>query len=219
MSSMPTHLPLLSELVWSLFTNSAPRSIEWLDLETHFARTVETRLNTMDHINSICNEDSTYTIHLAAGQNIVQQASELLESLQRFEDFVVGFKSVDDTCYDMFMAYSLCLRVGTLRLFADALWQDAPFSREGLKEWNVQAYAHSGLNHVENRLQHAGLEAVFYIQHLVLVGIEVADLASRDRVMSLLKNIRSRGFVFAEVYIADLHLAWRAVPAIENSGT
>lgn len=216
---MPTHLPLLPELVWSWFTNSASRSIEWLDRETHFARAVETRLNTMGHINSICNEDSTYTIHLAAGQNIIQQASELLESLRRFENFVGGFKSVDDTCYDMFMAYSLCLRVGTLRLFADPLWQNAPFSREGLKEWNVQAYAHSGLNHVENRLQHAGLEAVFYIQHLVLVGIEVADLASRDRVMSLLKKIKSRGFGFAEVYIADLQLAWTAVPAIEDSST
>jgi hypothetical protein len=37
--------------------------------------------------------------------------------------------------------------------------------------------------------------------------------------MSLLKKIRSRGFVFAEVYIADLQLAWKAVPAIENSCT
>lgn len=168
---------------------------------------------------SICTDDSTYAKHLATGQNIIRRASELLESLQCFEDVVTGSKSVHDTCYDMFLAYSLCLRIGTLRLFADSLWQSAPFSREGLQESKVQVYAQSGLNHVENRLQNSGLEAVFYIQHLVLIGIEVPDLPSRDRVMSLLKKIRSRGFLIAEVYIADLQLAWKAVPAIESSDT
>jgi hypothetical protein len=216
---MSTHLPLPSEMLWSWFADSVLSSIAWLSQESHFARMAETHLNTVGYTDSICNEDSTYAKHLATGQNIIQRASKLLESMQRFEGAVVGSKSVHDTCYDMFMAYSFCLRIGTLRLFADPLWQNAPFSREGLKEWKVQVYVQSGLNHVENRLQHAGLEAVFYIQHLVLIGIEVADLASRDRIMSLLKKIRSRGFVFAEVYIADLQLAWQAVPATENSNT
>lgn len=179
----------------------------------------EFRHNTIDCTYSVFTEVSTYANHLATGQSIIQQALELLESIERFEDVVRSTKAAYDTSYDMFFAHSICLKIGTLRLFADLLWQNAPFSREALQESNVRAYACSALNHVENRLQNSGLEAVIYIQHLMLIGIEVGDLANRQRVISLLKKIRSRGFIIAEVYIGDLELAWKAVPAIGNGDT
>ncbi|KAH8754580.1 hypothetical protein F5883DRAFT_184646 [Diaporthe sp. PMI_573] len=188
------------------------QSHAWLSEESKFTLMPEFYRVSMDYTCSTQSEASTYAKHLRTGQSIIQQASDLLRSIQRFEDLVRGLKFAHDTSYDMFLAHSLCLKIGTIRLFADFLWQNAPLSREDLQESWIQAYAHSALNHVENRLQHSGLEAVIYIEHLMLIGIEVRDLSNRHRVISLLKTIRGRGFVFAEVYIADLQLAWEAVP-------
>ncbi|KAF5265137.1 hypothetical protein FOXYS1_4048 [Fusarium oxysporum] len=191
----------------------------WLDQERKFARVPEFLHTTMDCTCSVCAEASTYAEHLATGQSVMRQAAELLESIQRFDDVLRGSKLAHDSSYDMFYAHSLCLRIGTLRLFSHLLWQKAPFSREALHESNIQAYAHAALDHVENRLQYCGLEAVIYIQHLMVIGIEVRDLASRHRVTSLLQKIRSRGFVTAEVYIADLQLAWEAVTGASGPAT
>ncbi|KAH7142659.1 hypothetical protein B0J13DRAFT_676012 [Dactylonectria estremocensis] len=195
------------------------QSLAWLSQERKFARMPEFCHTSVDCTCLVCAEASTYAKHLATGQSIMRQASELLESIKRFEDVIRNSKSAHDTSYDMFFAHSLCLRIGTLRLFADVLWQNAPFSREALQESKVQAYAHSALNHVENRLQDSGLEAVIYIEHLMVIGVEVKDLVNRDRVISLLKKIRGRGFVIADIYIADLQLAWKAVPGIQNGDT
>ncbi|KAK2686127.1 hypothetical protein QWA68_015104 [Fusarium oxysporum] len=184
----------------------------WLDQEKRFTRVPEFLHDTMDCTCSGCTEASTYAKHLATGQGVMRQAAELLASIDRFDDLLSGSKLAHDSSYDMFHAHSLCLRIGTLRLFSYFLWQKAPFSEEALRESDIHAYAHAALKHVKNRLQYCGLEAVIYIQHLVVIGIEVRDLESRHLVTSLLQKIRSRGFVIAEVYIADLQLAWEAVP-------
>ncbi|RKK68817.1 hypothetical protein BFJ69_g13243 [Fusarium oxysporum] len=184
----------------------------WLDQETKLTRVPEFLHDTMDCTCSGCTEASTYAKHLATGQGVMRQAAELLASIDRFDDLLSGSKLAHNSSHDMFHAHSLCLRIGTLRLFSYFLWQKAPFSDEALREPDIQAYAHAALKHVENRLKYCGLEAVIYIQHLVVIGIEVRDLESRHLVTSLLQKIRSRGFVIAEVYIADLQLAWEAVP-------
>ncbi|EWY97354.1 hypothetical protein FOYG_02204 [Fusarium oxysporum NRRL 32931] len=188
----------------------------WLDQEREFIRVPEFLHDTTDCTCSACEEASNYAKHLATGQGVMRQAAELLESIDRFDDLLSGSKLAHDSSYDMFHAHSLCLRIGTLRLFSHFFWQKAPFSEEALREPDIQAYAKTALNHVENRLQYCGLEAVIYIQHLVVIGIEVRDLASRHLVTSLLQKIRSRGFIVAEVYIADLRLAWEAVPGLQG---
>ncbi|EXA31453.1 hypothetical protein FOVG_17231 [Fusarium oxysporum f. sp. pisi HDV247] len=194
------------------------QSRAWLSEEKTFTRVPQfcCTTTTMACACSICAEASNYSDHLATGQSIMRQASELLESIERFEHAVRGSKSGHKTSHDMLFAHSLCLKIGTLRLFSDFLWQNAPFSEPVLQDSDIQAYAQSALNHVDNRLQNCGLEAVIYIEHLILIGIEVKDLINRNRVISLLEKIRSRGFVLAEVYIADLELAWNAVPSISN---
>ncbi|KAH7171626.1 hypothetical protein DER46DRAFT_592460 [Fusarium sp. MPI-SDFR-AT-0072] len=191
----------------------------WLDQETKFTDVPEFLHDTMDCTCSGCTEASTYAKHLATGQDVMRQAAELLASIDRFDDLLSGSKLAHDSSYDMFHAHSLCLRIGTLRLFSYFPWQKAPFSEEALREPDIQAYARAALKHVENRLQYCGLEAVIYIQHLVVIGIEVRDLASRHLVTSLLQKIRSRGFIIAEVYIEDLQLAWEAVPGASGSAT
>lgn len=190
-----------------------------LDQERRFTRVPEFVHDAMDCTCSDCAEASTYFKHLATGQNIMRQAVELLESIDRFDEMLSGSKLAHDSAYDMFHAHSLCLRIGTLRLFSHFLWQKAPFSEEALRESGIQAYAQTSLNHVGNRLQYCGLEAVIHIQHLVVIGIEVRDLASRHLVTSLLQKIRSQGFIITEVYIADLQLAWEAVPGASGPAT
>ncbi|SCO53778.1 uncharacterized protein FFNC_15179 [Fusarium fujikuroi] len=194
------------------------QSRAWLNEETIFTHEPEFCYTTatMTCACSICAEASRYSDHLATGQCIMRNASELLESIERFEDAVRGSNLDHDTCSDMLFAHSLCLKIGTLRLFSDFLWQNAPFSEPSLQDSEIQAYAQSALNHVDKRLQNCGLEAVIYIEHLMLIGIEVKDSINRNRVISLLDKIRSRGFVLAQVYIADLELAWKAVASTRN---
>ncbi|OBR03292.1 hypothetical protein CH63R_12419 [Colletotrichum higginsianum IMI 349063] len=144
---------------------------------------------------------------------IIQQASELLESLQELEDAVKEIKSIYDTSYDMFMSTSLNFKISTLRLFAHPLWQNASVSKQALHESDILEYAHSNLEHLEKRMPHAGVEAFIYIDQLLVIGLEMRHSLDRLRVISLLDTVKSRGFGFAEVYIEDLQLAWKAVPS------
>jgi hypothetical protein len=141
----------------------------------------------------------------------------LIKSVDQLELYLINSKPADDSSLDMFFAYCLSIKIGILRLFAFPPWQSVPLSRAGLQESRVQEYAVSALGHLENRMKHTGLETVLYLSHLVAIAVELRDLSDRQRVLSLFRTIRERGFMVADIYICDIELAWEAIgPIISN---
>ncbi|KAM3085796.1 hypothetical protein ACMFMG_002857 [Clarireedia jacksonii] len=157
---------------------------------------------------------STYEDHLKTGNEIIWRASVLIKSLEQLELYLINSKPADDSSLDMFFAYCLSLKIGTLRLFAYPPWQSVPLSRAGLQESRIQEYAVSALGHLENRMKHTGLETVLYLSHLVAIAVEIRDLSGRQRVLSLFRTIKERGFIIADIYICDIELAWKIVKPI-----
>ncbi|KAJ0138868.1 hypothetical protein CTA2_1860, partial [Colletotrichum tanaceti] len=194
------------------------RSRTWLHRETESgAEQGRSRYGPTADVRSGDHAVSSYADHLAAGQKIVQQASDLLGCIQELEDVVKGSECRHRSCYDMFMSATLYFKISTLRLFAHPLWQNASISMQELHEPKILEYAHSALEHLERRMPRAGVEAFMYIDHLVVFGLEMRHSLDRLRIISLLDAIKSRGFGFAEVYIEDLQLAWKAVPSARSS--
>ncbi|KAK6222075.1 fungal specific transcription factor domain-containing protein [Colletotrichum tabaci] len=203
-TAVDAHVALLFEChctFLAAFTDINAQSSTWLDRESEYGAVPGSRNDA----------EPSYANHLAVGQKIIQQASELLESLQELEDAVKEIKSIYDTSYDMIMSTSLNFKISTLRLFAHPLWQNASVSKQALHESDILEYAHSNLEHLEKRMPHAGVEAFIYIDQLLVIGLEMRHSLDRLRVISLLDTIKSRGFGFAEVYIEDLQLAWKAL--------
>lgn len=60
-------------------------------------------------------------------------------------------------------------------------------------------------------MKHAGLETVIYISHLIVIAVEIRDIRGRERVLSLFRTMKERGFKVADTYICDVELAWKAI--------
>jgi hypothetical protein len=174
-------------------------------------------LSWLEEGKDLASQLSTQSDHRKKGDDIIRQALELLKSLEQFEQLLVNSKSAEKISLDMFFAHCFCLKIGTIRSFAYSPWQIGYPSRAGIEQSRVQNYAVSTLRCIENRMKHAGLEAVIYLSHHVAIAVEIRDLNGRRRVLSLLRTVRGRGFTVADACISDVELAWKAVGPMPES--
>jgi hypothetical protein len=114
------------------------------------------------------------SIHFGEGKDIIQEGHMVRqELLQLAPDLHTQNWIQARSLFDLMMSLYHCGLISLSRLFIDPLWSILGEPPPTLPEDTIRYHAIAALEHLQRRLQVAGLESVFFLPLLTTVALEV----------------------------------------------
>lgn len=96
------------------------------------------------------------------------------------------------------------------RLFKDPLWHlvyENPPAVEHIP--NLESLTSAALVLLDRRLPYVGFESIFCLHFLPRMALEISHEEDRNRMISMMRSILTKGFAITAAYISDVEMTWQ----------